>query len=199
MIFHWVLFALAALSSLQAVSPTLKVVEKLASALSGWKQVSEPSSDTIIRFQIALHQPNAAVFEQCVIDLSTPDHPSYGRHISYDKVKEMLRPSADATTAVMSWLECEGIGNYRVQDDGDWIILQTSVSEAEKMLNTKFHKYHNPDSNTDAIKTLEYSLPQNLMPTSRWSNRPFGFARCTHKDLSSRRGDILTTHIRHTL
>jgi tripeptidyl-peptidase-1 len=122
---------------------------------------------------LAVRQGNADDFEQTVIDISTPDHPRYGQHLMRDELKELLRPSAEVSGEILSWLAAEGISRERIQDNGDWINLVVTVKEAERLLDTHFYYFTQLGSKVTKIRTLEYSLPapiaahvQMIQPTT---------------------------------
>ena len=161
-LFSGLVAAIASLSAAQAASLGLSIFEKLAAVPEGWVQDGTPSPNSPMRFRIALKQPNAGAFEQAVIDMSTPGHATYGKHMKRDQIKDILRPSDDAIAGVMSWLLSSGIDEHHIKEDGDWIVFRASVSEAEALLSTKFYNYHNTYANMHAIRTLQYSLPEDL-------------------------------------
>ena len=87
----------------------------------------------------------------------------------------MLKPSTHASDAVLSWLEAQGLPSEDIQNDGDWITFHATTSEAERILDTKFHYYTSAANSLVAIRTLQYSIPQNLhqyihmiQPTTRF-------------------------------
>lgn len=120
-------------------------------------------------------QQNEALFEQTLYDISTPDHSSYGKHLKRDELKAMLRPSAEATDAVMNWLKASGVERRDILEDGEWVNYIATVEQAEKMMNTTFSVYRNTARNVDKIRTLEYSVPSDIyqhiemiQPTTRF-------------------------------
>lgn len=121
-----------------APSPALTVFEKLASIPQGWKQGASVPPEKLIRFRIALKQANAHEFEQHVIDISTPGHSKYGMHMTQEELKRSLRPSSEATEAIIGWLKAEGVEH--VLDDGNWINFAVPVGKAEQILDTKYIK-----------------------------------------------------------
>jgi tripeptidyl-peptidase-1 len=108
--------------------------------------------------------------------VSTPSHPGYGQHLKRDDLKDMLRPSAEATEAVMSWLENAGVGSEDIEEDGEWINFVAPISTAEKLLNAKFTTYQSTvRPNVKKTRTLAYSVPRELhnyidmiQPTTRF-------------------------------
>ncbi|KAL0261685.1 Tripeptidyl-peptidase sed2 [Diplodia seriata] len=151
--------------------------EKLSGVPESWTQVGSPDAAQKLRFMIAVKQPNHALFEQTLLDISTPDSANYGKHLKRDELKRMLRPEAQATDSIIAWLEASGIESEAIEDDGEWINFVASVSQAEKMMDTKFNTYRSEiRTNIRKIRTLEYSIPAELhefinmiQPTTRFS------------------------------
>ena len=128
-----------------------------------------------MKFRIAVHVEQAAEFEQAVIDMSTPGHPTYGHHMEKNEMKEYLRPSADVSEAVLSWLESEQVPSDNIENDGDWITFIVPVAKAESMLDTHFYYFQHKETQVTRIRTLQYSLPTSLhghidmiQPTTRF-------------------------------
>ncbi|CAJ2512406.1 Uu.00g054210.m01.CDS01 [Anthostomella pinea] len=162
--------------SLLAVQALAKPYEKLFSVPEGWKLLGPAEDDQVLKLQIALTQGDAAGFEQAVLDMSTPSHPSYGKHFQdHDEMKRMLLPSQDSLSSVHAWLEDAGI--ERIDDDADWMTFKTTVGQANKMLDTKFSWFVSEEAKPrKVLRTLEYSVPDwvashiNLVqPTTRFA------------------------------
>lgn len=92
-----------------------------------------------------------------------------------DELRDMFRPSPAASTAIINWLKSEGVGTRQIEDDGDWINFYIAATEAERILDTKFYYYKNKLADIRKIRTLRYSLPQDLhqyismiQPTTRF-------------------------------
>ena len=162
------LLALAAtfVEVLAAPAPVteLTVLEKLRDIPHGWHQKQPPPASKRLRFRIALKQENAYAFEQHVLEISTPDHPHYGQHMSKSELKRMLQPSEEASGAVLNWLRYQGVPDGDIENDGDWINFYVPTVEAERMLDTRFYYYTNEHADVKSIRTLHYSVPANLLP-----------------------------------
>ena len=158
-----------------APSSELIPLEKLAQTPQGWEQGRAVGAGQMLRFRIAIKQENAFQFEQHLLAISDPDHPSYGQHMKRDELKSMLRPSDDASTAIFTWLHSQGVPKTHIQDEGDWINIFVPTAEAERILDTTFYYYHNKLANLERIRTLQYSVPDYLhqyihmiQPTTRF-------------------------------
>lgn len=152
-------------------------VEQLDNIPHGWTRRDKPGSEELITFRLAINQKNAAHFEKKVIDISTPGHPNYGRHMKRDEVKEFLRPSSDISNQVVTWLKSSKVLTENLKSDGNWISFTVPVSQAEQMLRTQFFYFHSLAQNTSVIRTLGYSVPkeihpyiQLIQPTTRFGN-----------------------------
>lgn len=127
-----------------------------------------------MKLQIALAQGDTAGFEKAVMDMSTPDHPSYGQHFrTHQEMKRMLQPSSDSADSVRDWLESAGI--TRIEQDADWMTFYTNVETANQLLAANFQFYANNVKHVERLRTLEYSIPESLMshvnmiqPTTRF-------------------------------
>ena len=168
---YLVLIAAVLISSSAAVTASLHVLERLPSTPRGWTQGDRPPAAIILSFRLAVRQHRAIEFEQHVVDISTPDHPHYGRHMTRDDIKSFLRPADSVTEAIVDWLQSFDVRD--ISHDGDWLSFSASIAQAEKMLHTTFHYYHSTTSQVIQIRTLQYSVPadldiQTIQPTTRF-------------------------------
>ncbi|KAL8956670.1 MAG: hypothetical protein Q9193_005872 [Seirophora villosa] len=172
-----VVFGAVLASSIAAPASTteLEPLESLRAIPQGWRQGRSPPAAQRLRFRIALKQENAYQFEQHVLAISTPEDPKYGEHMSRDELKAMLKPSPEASNAILGWLHAEGVSSSNIEDTGDWINFYVSATEAERIMDTKFYYYSNIHNGMERIRTLHYSVPRLLhqhihmiQPTTRF-------------------------------
>ena len=154
----------------------LTVLESLPGVPLGWREGAAVPASKTLGFRIALRPENAFAFEQQVIAISTPDHPLYGQHMEQQEVRRMLQPSPEASNAILQWLTYEGVPATNIRDAGDWITFHVTADEAERILDTRFHYYSNSANQIESIRTLRYSVPEDLheyiqmiQPTTRFS------------------------------
>lgn len=158
-----------------APSAELEALENLRGIPQGWRQGVAPPASKRLRFRIAVKQQNAFEFEELVLQISTPGHLKYGQHMKRNELKTLLRPSSDATNAIIGWLEAEGVPSTDIEDSGDWINFYVPTIEAERILNTRFYYYISSINHVEKIRTLQYSVPKKLhqyirmiQPTTRF-------------------------------
>ncbi|CAK7199346.1 hypothetical protein SEUCBS139899_002024 [Sporothrix eucalyptigena] len=149
-----------------------KVLHSLPDVPQGWSLVRSASPSDAIALKIALHQRSADDLERVVLEVSTPGHPNYGMHLTRDEVRSYTSPSDEAIDAVSNWLRDNEITGTI---DNDWVSFQTTVDRANTLLNTRFDWYQYEDSKTPVLRTLQYSVPDELtghvdmvQPTTRF-------------------------------
>lgn len=151
---------------------TAKVLHSLPAVPEGWSFARSASPSDAISLKIALHQRSADNLERVVLEVSTPGHPNYGMHLTRDELRSYTAPSADAVDTVSAWLNGKGIAP---SVDNDWVSFTTTVDRANALLNTRFDWYQYEDSNAPVLRTLAYSVPDDLthhvdlvQPTTRF-------------------------------
>jgi tripeptidyl-peptidase I len=169
----WIWNVVGRIYSLQAVP--LELFERLPAVPSGWTRIGTPSPIKQIQLRIALQQQNTEQFEQVLLDVSTPGHPRYGKHLKRDEVQAFLRPTETVIASVLGWLDRERIPASDINHNGDWITFNITVQHANKMLNTSFHTYSNSINGQRRTRALSYSVPKSLhqaivmiQPTTRF-------------------------------
>ncbi|KAI1434191.1 subtilisin-like protein [Xylaria sp. CBS 124048] len=170
--------AIAAIASLNSITMTDAkhiLVESLPVIPTGWSKLSDANNDQVIKLRIALEQPGLEHFEQALYDVSTPNHPRYGQHLSREDVRELVKPHEKSTAAVLRWLRSAGIRPDDIEEDGEWINFNTTVSKAADLLDTEFGVYSHAGTVKRSVRTLRYSVPEEIrshitmiQPTTRF-------------------------------
>ncbi|KAK7899973.1 Tripeptidyl-peptidase sed2 [Exophiala xenobiotica] len=150
-------------------------MESLRSIPKGWTQGDPPAQTDMLVLRLAMDQPMLADFHQLVNDLSIPDHPLYGKHLTKREVDDILQPSSDVSDEILTWLKNAGVAADLIKLSGHWITFHLNVSTAEALLVTKFYNFHKGD--VTVIRTLQYSVPsilrnkiETIQPTTRFGN-----------------------------
>lgn len=97
------------------------------------------------------------------MDVSSPSSPRYGQHLKRHELKDLIKPRAESSDAVMSWLEASGIESRDVHNDGEWINFYAPVKRAEEMMTADFKTYRS-HVRRDVLKvrSLSYSVPKEI-------------------------------------
>ncbi|CAK3952267.1 Tripeptidyl-peptidase sed2 [Lecanosticta acicola] len=139
------------------------LMESLKDIPDGWKKVGKPSPDEKLFLRISMNSPGQGLFEQKLYEVSDPKSPSYAQYLKRDEIKEILRPTSEATAGVIKWLLSSGVSRNAIADDGEWINFVTPVDIAEKLLDTSFALFKDRRGST-RVRTLQYSVPEPLHP-----------------------------------
>ena len=126
-----------------ASAATSLLMEDLTHVPENWHSVGVPEASRPLQLRIAMKQPNEALFEETLLNISDPTISRYGKHMQRKELKDMLRPSHEATEAVTLWLGDVGITG--VEDDGEWISFVATTAQAEELLHTRFEIYRHDE------------------------------------------------------
>ncbi|KAI0873315.1 tripeptidyl-peptidase [Hypoxylon argillaceum] len=159
-------------TALFATAATARLMDSLPAVPQGWTQLRQAALDEPIALRLALPQQHAAALEQAVIDMSTPGHANYGKHMSRLELRSYTAPTKEAVSSVVSWLTSS---NIKPLVDNDWVTFSTTVETANDLLNTTFAWYQYEKGGSPKLRTLDYSVPDELadkidliQPTTRF-------------------------------
>ncbi|KAJ6590124.1 tripeptidyl peptidase A [Mycena vulgaris] len=152
------------LASTSASSLTL-VKHPLPGVPFGWEELREislgPKQGLNLRFGLAQH--GFPQLEALLQNISDPGHPSYGNHLSKEKVHSLSTPSNDTLEIVGDWLKRHNASSVKWSSAQDSVSAVIPVSAAEDMLSTRFGVFEHAKSGHRIIRTLSYSLPEDLV------------------------------------
>lgn len=157
----------ALLASASARSIVLETVPVLP---AGWKQSDVAvDSNNEMTFSIALKHSNAEPMSSVLASKSD--------HLSRDDVRSLRAPDQAHVDSVMKWLASEDIEG---KADHDMIKIQTTVDKAAKLLGADFH-YFNYDDKVAKLRTLEYSVPEEVAEAISFVHPVANFMRPTRE------------------
>lgn len=146
--------------------------ESLNQVPRGWTRVQSAEPTEKIKLRVSLKQQNLDQFYDSLLQVSTPDHPQYGKHYEGHELRSLLRPSDEASATAISWLQDNNVTD--IQDDGDYLMFRTTVGTANTLLDTQFDWYRGEDG-MQMMRTTRYSVPQEVaahinfvQPTTRF-------------------------------
>ncbi|KAK2013642.1 subtilisin-like protein [Colletotrichum eremochloae] len=153
-------------------------VEYSSTPPSEWIR-SRPAEPSHI-FNLSIAVDKSLHVEQALYSVSTPGHELYGKHLSRDEAQALLNPDDEARDAIVRWLREHGNSDSPdIVSDSHWIRLETTVRDADKLLDADYAWFQHRDSGKEVLRTLQYSLPQDLKskillvtPTTRFCSHP---------------------------
>jgi tripeptidyl-peptidase-1 len=124
-----------------------------------------PPPDQPMTLRIALAQPNIQTLISKLLEISHPDHPSYGQHLSKSEVEALASPAPESLDLVYEWLSEYGVGPDDVikkSDAGDWLHVAVNVEKAEDLMGCKYKNYYHHETGSIVTRATSYSLPRHL-------------------------------------
>jgi tripeptidyl-peptidase-1 len=97
------------------------------------------------------------------MDVSSPSSPNYGQHLKRSELKDLIKPRAESSNAVLNWLQESGIDARDVTNDGEWINFRAPVKRAEEMMGATFKTYQSTvRRDVTKVRALSYSVPRDI-------------------------------------
>ena len=147
----------------------------------GWEYQSPAPSDHVFELQIGLKQDRIDDLIDNLMEISDPTNLRYvaclycphlltikfryGQYLTKEELHSFVAPHPASVAAVNFWLQFHNIDplvSVRRSGSGDWVALRICVDLAEKMLGTKYNVYRHATSGQEVVRTLSYSLPEEL-------------------------------------
>jgi tripeptidyl-peptidase-1 len=127
---------------------------------SGWVKIGRPAADEKIQLIIAVRQQNTDKLNSIFHQVSDPEHPNYGKHLTIDEITSIVAPADETREAVLSWLKLHGVTPYFENRNKDFFFVKAHYSVVEKMLDVEFNTYHHAQRNYTVTRTTqEYNIP----------------------------------------
>jgi tripeptidyl-peptidase-1 len=116
-----------------------------------------------IKSRANLSQADSSLLERTLMDVSSPSSPNYGQHLQRRELKDLIKPRAESSDAVLSWLQASGIESRDIGNDGEWISFRAPVKRAEEMMGAKFSTYQSKTRrDVKKVRSLSYSVPKDI-------------------------------------
>ncbi|RPD75551.1 subtilisin-like protein [Lentinus tigrinus ALCF2SS1-7] len=118
--------------------------------------------DELVHLTIALPQSNVSGLHAALLEVSDPDHPNYGRHLSKAEVEQLVAPVPESVKAVTEWLNSKGVNPAGTSASGDMLHLRVPTAHANALFGANFTMYMHEDTKTTMLRTLSYAVPGHL-------------------------------------
>lgn len=136
------------------------VFESIRTVPRGWKFVRAAEGNEVLKLRVSLKQQNVDSLYEKLLEVSTPDHKQYGMHYEGHELRSLLKPTDETSSMAISWLQDNNV--TAIRDDGDYLLFQTDVKTGSKLLDTEFGWYVSEESDIQVLRTLAYSVPDEV-------------------------------------
>ncbi|EPS94287.1 hypothetical protein FOMPIDRAFT_1134693 [Fomitopsis schrenkii] len=165
------------------VARSLRLHEARSTVPVGFSRVGSADADTVLSLRLGLVSENTDKLIETLYDVSTPSSPNYGQHLSRSDAAALLSPSPESVQAVNAWLAENDLDATTISPGGDWLAIQVPVSKANEMLSADFSVFAHAQSGTQSIRTLQYSIPEDLVGHLQLVHPTTTFAQATSPKL----------------
>ncbi|KAI8965487.1 subtilisin-like protein [Daldinia sp. FL1419] len=119
--------------------------------------------DDSFEMRIGLKQQNLERGYELLMDVSDPKSPRYGKYWEPEEIAKMFQPARETVEMIQDWVVSSGIEIERVRlaSSGGWLFFNTTVGEAERLLETNYWLYED-DYKSISIGCNEYHIPAQL-------------------------------------
>eukprot|EP01111_Echinosteliopsis_oligospora_P001801 TRINITY_DN1263_c0_g1_i2.p1 TRINITY_DN1263_c0_g1~~TRINITY_DN1263_c0_g1_i2.p1 ORF type:complete len:148 (-),score=22.53 TRINITY_DN1263_c0_g1_i2:229-672(-) len=116
------------------------------------KDIGPADPSQHIKFHIVGNTRNSDWLKKTLEEVSDPDNPRYGKHLTKEEINAQTAPSSADFDTICGYLASFGLVYLRRDSD---VEVEATVEQIEKMFNTKLHKFINPNDNDSATKYFE--------------------------------------------
>ncbi|KZP30472.1 subtilisin-like protein [Athelia psychrophila] len=142
----------------------LSVKHSWAAVPSGWELQGPAPEEHRINLRVGLKQDKLEELIASLYEVSEPEHPKYGKHLSVEEVNALVAPHPSTLDLVDSWLTHHGVDTASADRtfSKDWVSMSVSVAQAEAMLGAKYGVYRHITTEEYVVRTTSYSIPTEL-------------------------------------
>ncbi|KAF8267194.1 Pro-kumamolisin, activation domain-containing protein [Lactarius quietus] len=129
-----------------------------------WESLGPPPVGTTMNLHIFLKPDRENALIDALYEVSNPEHPKYGAHLTKEQVADLLAPHPDTLELMSLWLEHRGVfSSISTTLGGSWLTLTgVPVSQANDLLGASFQLYKHTETNDVVLRTISYALPAVL-------------------------------------
>ncbi|KAI1842460.1 hypothetical protein JX266_011355 [Neoarthrinium moseri] len=149
---------LGAIFLIVLVTPALSVVMSQANPGRNVKLTMAADINQTITLSIALTMSNLDRLEDKLKAVSTPGSLDYGKYLDKDEIDALFLPSANASAAVVNWLQSNGVEH--ISQQGSNVNFATTIAKANSLLSTRFAYYD--VAGVQKLRTKQYSVPDEV-------------------------------------
>ncbi|KAI0398917.1 subtilisin-like protein [Xylaria palmicola] len=128
-----------------------------------WAKRAKVPADALLPMRIGLKQSNLEAGHHKLMDISNPESPNYGKHMTSQEVIAFFAPHESSVDTVRDWLQGAGISKDRVtlSVNKQWIQFDATTEEVEDLLFADFYIWEHADGSTD-MSTESYHIPSKI-------------------------------------
>lgn len=123
-------------------------------------EVIESDNNQMHETVFAIKQKNQELLKSTLYQVSDPNSPSYGKHLSFEEIGDIVG-SAQSTKFVTDYLESHNATIVRTTPHGEYIRARANVNVWNKMLRANYQTFTDGNGR-NILRTTEYDVPTEL-------------------------------------
>jgi tripeptidyl-peptidase I len=98
-----------------------------------------------------------------LMEVSDPDSPKYGHHVSFEQMKALVFDEA-ALAAIADFLDQAGVPESQrtIAPNGDYVTITAPISLLETMFSAEFYVFSSMERHATVTRSAEYTIPAEL-------------------------------------
>jgi subtilase family serine protease len=117
----------------------------------GWELGERASGNVLMNLTINLQPRNLDRAAELLRNISDPEHPSYGQHLSAEELSELIAPNGTVVNNVLNWLNERSLNLSEVRMAHTSLQFEANVSTIEHLFNTTIHWYNHNESGARVV------------------------------------------------
>lgn len=112
-----------------------------------WISLGRVNPQSSIEFTIAVKQQNIDKLEPLLLEISDPDSPVYGHHLSKHELDRLISPSNESIDAILNWLASAGISaeKTKLKNSQEFIKVKTSFDKMENLMGGEYRRFRHSE------------------------------------------------------
>jgi tripeptidyl-peptidase I len=134
------------------------------STLDGLQRLRRVQADVVHEIVFVIKQRNMDILNTMLHDISNPESPNYGQHLTREQVTDMTM-NIEARDAVQHYLALSGINVKDVSPGGEFVIAEAPIPILEMFFKTEFYHFEISSTrgqNRQFLRAEKYSVPSEL-------------------------------------
>ncbi|KAI1366909.1 peptidase S8/S53 domain-containing protein [Xylaria arbuscula] len=136
----------------------------IKSAPKGWAMDGPAAQDEIIELRFNLAKKNVAQFQELALNIATPGHAQYGKHLTLEQIDAIVAPKSESKDLLFQWLGDHSlVDGATMNSRGNVVKVNATISQAEALLRASYNSYTNAKTGAKASRTLSVHVPEALV------------------------------------
>ncbi|KAJ8129096.1 hypothetical protein O1611_g4537 [Lasiodiplodia mahajangana] len=142
----------------------MSLFETVKSAPKGWTMNGPAAKDETIELRFNLAKQNTAQFHELALNIATPGHAQYGKHLTLEQIDAIVAPKPESKDLIFQWLGDHNLADgATLNSRGNVVKVNATINQAEALLRANYNSYTDTNTGAKASRALSVHIPQALI------------------------------------